>query len=97
MQLKTILNRVTNYKSFVVEKVSLAEDSEQLALEVTIRPRANGRPTCSGCGQVRPSYDRAAEPRRFEFVPLWMIPMVFLYPMRRVNCPTCKVRVERVP
>ena len=97
MQLKTILNRVTNYKSFVVEKVSWAEDSEQLALVVTMRPRANGRPICSGCGKVRSGYDRAAEPRRFEFVPLWMIPVLLLYRMRRVDCPTCGVKVERVP
>ncbi len=97
MQLKTILNRVTNYKSFVVEKVNWTENSEQLALEVTVRPRANGRLICSGCGEVRPGYDRAAEPRRFEFVPLWMMSVFFLYRMRRVDCPTCGVRVERVP
>jgi transposase len=97
MQLKTILNRVTNYKSFVVEKVKWTENSEQLGLEVTIRSRANGCAVCSGCGEVRPGYDRAAEPRRFEFVPLWMISIFFLYRMRRVNCPTCGVRVERVP
>lgn len=97
MQLKTILNRVTNYKSFVVEKVKFTENSEQLALEVTMRARSNGRPICSGCGKVRPGYDQAAEPRRFEFVPLWMIPVVFLYRMRRVNCPECGIKVERVP
>jgi hypothetical protein len=54
MQLKTILNRVTNYKSFVVEKVKWAEDSEESVLEVEMRSRANGRPICSGCGEVRP-------------------------------------------
>ena len=74
MHLKTIFNRVTNYKSFVVEKVNFTENSEQLVLEVTMRPRANGRPICSGCGKVRPGYDRADEPRRFDFIPLWMIP-----------------------
>ena len=97
MQLKTILNRVTNYKSFVVEKVNWSQDSAELALEVTMRPRANGRPICSGCGEVRPGYDRAEDPRRFEFVPVWMIPVFFLYRMRRVNCPACGVKVERVP
>lgn len=97
MQLKTILNRVTDYKSFVVEKVNWAEDSEPLALEVTIRPRANGRLICSGCGEVRPGYDRAETPRRFEFVPLWGLAVVFVYAMRRVDCPDCGVKVERVP
>jgi len=97
MQLKTILNRVTNYKSFVVEKVKWAEDSEESVLEVEMRPRANGRPICSGCGQLRPGYDQAAAPRRFEFVPLWAISVVFVYAMRRVECSTCGIKVERVP
>jgi transposase len=97
MQVKTILNRVTNYKSFVVKKVKWAEDSGELSLEVEMRPRANGRPICSGCGKTRPGYDQATIPRRFEFVPLWMISVVFTYCMRRVNCPTCGIKVERVP
>jgi len=97
MQLKTILNRVTNYKSFVVGKVKWAEDSEALSLEVEMRPRANGHPICSGCGGKAPGYDRSRTPRRFEFVPMWMISVVVLYCMRRVNCPTCGVKVERVP
>jgi transposase len=97
MQLKTILNRVTNYKSFVVGKVKWAEDSEALCLEVEMRPRANGHPICSGCGEEAPGYDQSRTPRRFEFVPMWMISVVFLYCMRRVNCPTCGVKVERVP
>lgn len=59
MHLKTILNRVTNYKSFVVDKVNWTENSQPLALEVTMRPRANGRPICSDHGKVRPGYDRA--------------------------------------
>ena len=35
--------------------------------------------------------------RRFEFVPLWGIRVFFLYPLRRVDCPDCGVKVERVP
>ena len=68
MQLKTILNRVTNYKSFVFGKVTWGEETDRLTLEVEVLPRANGRPICSGCGQVRPGYDRSTEPRRFEFI-----------------------------
>ncbi|MCP4549744.1 MAG: ISL3 family transposase [bacterium] len=97
MQLKTILNRVTNYKSFVVGKVKWAEDSEAPCLEVEMRPRANGHPICSGCGEKAPGYDQSRTPRRFEFVPMWMISVIFVYCMRRVNCPTCGVKVERVP
>ena len=34
--------------------------------------------------------------RRFEFVPLWQIAVYFMYAMRRVDCPTCGVKVEHV-
>jgi transposase len=97
MQLKTIINRVTQYKSFVVSKTKLIEDGEHLAIEVEMQPRANGRPICSGCGKPARGYDRATEPRRFEFVPLWLIPVFLVYCMRRVECRDCGVKVERVP
>lgn len=95
MQLKTILNRVTDYKSFVFGKVRLLESPS--ALEIELQPRANGRPVCSGCGKARPGYDRSSEPRRFEFVPLWGMLVYFVYRMRRVDCPECGIKVERVP
>jgi transposase len=97
MQLKTILNRVEHCKSFIYSGDRLVEDATgRLTLEVTIQPRANGRPICSGCQRARPGYDRLP-PRRFEFVPLWAIPVFFLYAMRRVDCPRCGVTVEKVP
>lgn len=65
-------------------------------LEVDIELRANSRPICSGSGEKRPGYDRLAA-RRFEFVPLCNMAGFFIYAMRRVDCPTCGVTVERVP
>lgn len=97
MHLKTILNRVTNYKSFVFGPVRWLENGRGLAVEVEILPRRNGRPICSGCGQPGPTYDRSPDPRRFEFVPLWGILVYFVYRMRRVSCSDCGVKVERVP
>jgi transposase len=96
MQLQTILNRVARHSSFVYGTPRWIEDAPRLTLEVPIQPRANGRPVCSGCGRRRSGYDRLS-PRRFEFVPLWQIAVVFVYAMRRVDCPTCGVVVERVP
>ena len=95
MQLKTILNRVQKHPSFVYEAVRLVEHP-RLAIEVEIRPRANARARCSRCARAAPGYDTLAV-RRFEFVPLWHIPVVFLYAMRRVECARCGVRVECVP
>lgn len=97
MQLKTILNHVTCYKSFVFGKATWVENSEAPAVEIEILPRRNGRRICSGCERVCPGYDTMPEPRRFEFVPLWGIAVYFLYCMRRVNCPTCGVKVELIP
>jgi transposase len=96
MQLQTILNRVARHSSFVYGTPCWSDDALHPTLEVPIRPRANGRPICSGCGRRRPGYDRLHE-RRFEFVPLWQIAVVFVYALRRVDCPTCGVVVERVP
>jgi transposase len=96
MQLKAILNRVEKQGSFVYSHLALVEQEGRSVIEVTIQPRANGKAICSGCHQPRPGYDRLPV-RRFEFVPLWGIAVFFLYAMRRVNCPSCGVRVEEVP
>ena len=97
MHLKSILNRIEPLKSFVYKEQRLVEVAgAQPFLEVDIEPRANGRPVCSGCGKKRPGYDRLPA-RRFEFVPLWNMAVFFVYAMRRVDCPTCGVTVERVP
>ena len=97
MQLKTILNRVTSYKSFVFGKATWVENSQSPAMEIQVEPRQNGVRICSGCERAPPGYDTMGEPRRFEFVPLWGITIYFVYRMRRVQCPTCGVKVERVP
>lgn len=96
MQLKSILNRVARHKSFVYGTPRWVDDALRPTIEVPIQPRANGRPVCSGCQRPRPGYDRLSE-RRFEFVPLWQIAVVFVYTMRRVDCPRCGVVVEQVP
>jgi len=97
MHLKTIFNRVTDYKPFVAEHIAISEDSlGEPTIEITMRARENGLPTCSGCGERHSGYDTLAV-RRFDFIPLWLIPVVLIYSMRRVNCPRCGVKVERVP
>ena len=97
MQLKTIFNRITNYKPFVVDHAELIARDSSIHIELTMRARGNGRPTCSGCGDRCRGYDTQPKPRRFDFIPIWMIPVVLIYTMRRVECPRCGVKVERVP
>jgi len=96
MQVKTILNRLERQPGFRYGEVALLQEGSHLVLGVDIWPRAKSRPICSGCGQPAPGYDTLGV-RRFQFVPLWGIPVYFVYPLRRVECPGCGVKVERVP
>jgi len=94
MQLQAILNRVEKQKGFVYRNPRFASGGSEILVD--IHPHGRSRPVCSGCGKKGPGYDTLSQ-RRFEFVPLWAIPVFFLYCMRRVNCPRCGVTVERVP
>lgn len=96
MQVKTILNHVQKFKSFVYGETRWEEMNGETVLLVEIFPRLNSRPICSGCGCAGPGYDML-EARPFEFVPLWGIAVFFIYLMRRVDCAGCGVKVESVP
>jgi len=96
MHLKTILNRLQRHKSFVYGAARFLDRTAGPALEVEVQPRANGRPLCSGCGRSAPGYDRRPA-RRFQFVPLWGLPVYFRYAPRRVDCPRCGIKVEKLP
>lgn len=97
IQIKTLLNKVHRFKSFVYQSVRLSVKGEKMRIIADIIPRANARPRCSGCGKQSPGYDRIPGPREFQFIPVWNIPVTFLYTMRRVNCPECGIKVEAVP
>ena len=92
MQVKSLLNRVYKIKGFVYDRVRFVAD----CIRVEIRPRRGSRPICSGCGERGPTYDRLPS-RRFAFVPLWALQVYLFYEMRRVSCPRCGIKVERVP
>ena len=96
MLVKTILNRIEKQPGFVYGKVTLLQEGGSTVVGVDIWPRARSRAVCSGCGRRCPGYDTLPV-RRFEFVPLWGIRVFFLYPLRRVECLRCGVKVERVP
>ena len=97
MRLKTILNRVQKFKSFVYQDARWDTTlAGGLRVIVTVVARANRRPICSVCEKVGPGYD-TMKPRRFEFIPIWNIPVLFEYAVRRVDCPSCGVRAEKLP
>jgi len=96
VRIETILNHCYHHKSFIYAGVCWERIARKDALVVKIVPRKNGLAECSECGQRAPVYDHLDE-RRFAFVPLWNIPVYFLYRMRRVDCAVHGVRVERIP
>ena len=98
MELRTVLNRVHKLAGFVYGACRLRRDKRgDSFLEIDVRPRANGRPTCSGCGRRGPGYDHLST-RSYQFVPLLGLPTFLVYAKRRVDCPHCaKVTVEQVP
>ena len=53
MQLKTILNRVQKFKSFLYGSARWVNQAGQPAVEVELHARANSRAICSGCGRRR--------------------------------------------
>ena len=61
-----------------------------------MRARSNGKPLCSGCNKPASCYDTLPV-RRFDFIPLWMIPVVLFYARRRVDCRQCGVKAEWIP
>ena len=101
MQLKTILNFVTDYKSFVFKNVWKSEpDGEDAAthyIVAELEPRKNSPGLCPECGCKCPTYETAHEHRWFEFVPIWKIPVWLVYRMRRVTCQEHGVVTEKVP
>jgi transposase len=92
---KTILNLKEMHSHFVCDDVRLTRD-EDPRIEVTVEPRRNSKGICSCCGKACPGYDRLPQ-REFIHVPIWGIAVIFLYCMRRLDCPTCGVTVEVVP
>ena len=96
MRIQRILNRVQKFQSFVYGEARLVDEFPRPALEVMVRPRANSRPICSGCGRKRSGYDRLGV-RRYEFVPFWGMLVFFVYARRRVDCPSCGVKAEALP
>jgi hypothetical protein len=66
-------------------------------IEVRVESRKGSQGHCSGCGNKSPGYDHLPE-REFSHVPLWGIPVVFIYALRRLSCRACEgILAEVVP
>jgi len=96
MRIITLLNQIHHFPGFVYKSAQLISGGKHNHIDIEVEPRKGSKLICSGCHEPAPGYDHLTE-RRFEFVPLWGLPVFFVYTMRRVNCRTCGVKVEEVP
>jgi len=96
MLIKTLLNKVERFKSFVYGAVSINLVGDEDALVIDLVARRNSRPVCPECGKMGPMYDRQPE-RLFEYLPVWTFKVFFRYAPRRVNCSVHGIKVEALP
>lgn len=94
--LKSILNQVQPINGFIYQSVRYSTVVDE-AIEVAVVPRQGSKARCSGCGRACPTYDHAPQPRVWIMPPLFKFALALVYTMRRVQCPTCGVVVEKVP
>lgn len=96
MLIKTILNSIEKYKSFTYGKTYSEVISGADALVISVAPRKNSHGQCPECQQNCPGYD-IQPTRRYQYIPLWGIPVYFEYAPRRVNCKEHGIHVEHLP
>ena len=96
MLLKTILNQIEKFKSFVYKKVFWKDEKSKDALIIELSARKNSQGECPSCGNRCGTYDTQSC-RDYEYIPLWGIQVYFRYAPRRVNCLEHGIHVEQVP
>jgi transposase len=96
MTVKTLLRRVQDLVGFVVKSVRFGEHGGGLLIEARLAPDPRRKRRCSCCGRPGRVHDVLPE-RRWQFVPLWGIPVVLCYAPRRVVCPQGGPTVEAMP
>jgi transposase len=92
---KSILNKAQPIKGFLYESVKYSQTAPQ-TIEAVVYPRKGSRARCSGCQKPCPTYDHL-DTRTWIMPPLYTFALVLIYTMRRVECSSCGVVVEKVP
>ncbi|RMD59651.1 hypothetical protein D6833_11125 [Candidatus Parcubacteria bacterium] len=92
MLIETLVRKTLDVKDHRVAAVAQTEEG----LLATLERKKRRRLPCSGCGCRGKVYDTLPV-RRWRHLPLWGIPVFIAYAPRRVDCPRCGVKVERIP
>ena len=79
MLVKTILNKVEKFKSFVYGECTFKKIGNKPSIIVEVAARKNAKGLCPECHKPSPSYDKQPL-RRYQYVPLWNIPVYFHMP-----------------
>jgi len=96
MLIKTVLNRLEHFKSFIFGAITFQVVNGSEAQVIEIKARANSKPECPECGKRCKKRD--TQPARFfEYVPIWAFRVFFHYAPRRAACPVHGVKVEYMP
>jgi hypothetical protein len=96
LRVKTLLNRTHAIPGFTYSSVALEDALGPPELTVEIAAHRQRAAHCSGCGHAAPTYDHLPR-REWRHVPLWGIPVRWVYAPRRVASDRCGVRVEAMP
>ena len=91
MRISTVLRKLLGVTGLVIGSVVFEEGG----LVIDVRPRRR-KPRCGECGRPRPAYDRSPV-RKWRHLALGRVVFWLRYAPRRVDCPSCGVRVEQVP
>lgn len=96
MLIKTLLNQLEHFKSFVFASAKLQIINDSKTIVVEIKPRANSKPECPICSKCCATYDTRPA-RMFEYVPIWDFKVFFQYAPRRAACLIHGIKIELMP
>ena len=97
MLIKTLLNKIEKYSSFVYSRVNFGVQNCIECLVIEINPRMSSKGKCPECHRGCPTYDTSRKPRFFSYVPIWGFPVYFSYRPRRVSCTKHGILTEYLP
>jgi len=96
MLIKTLLNKVERFKSFIYGDADFQQVRGEEALVIEVKARSNSKPACPVCGK-RGKVHGLQKLRLYEYVPVWAFKVYFAYIARRMICPVHGILVEAVP
>lgn len=97
MLIKTLVNKIEKYSSFVYKRVYFGVHDLQDCLIIEIVARQKSKGICTICKRRCCTYDTARKSRYFSYVPIWGFPVYFSYKPRRVSCVRDGIITEYLP